>query len=224
MVPAVLMTQSRNAIASLVLAVPWVVGPAQWWWLLPVFAVVAAPLLLASLPGVPSSLQQWAQVLLPDSVRQRLLDNQSKQSLTRLAQWQFGLQLIADRPWFGWGAAAFSVLYPIHAQRKWHGHSHNLPLELSVSHGLPVALLVVGTVLVLVLVALRRGMLRAGPMDRAWWSAVVVLVTMHATDLPFFDSRLNILGWVLLAGLCAFNREREPDRGETSISPESTVL
>ena len=34
---------------------------------------------------------------------------------------------------------------------------------------------------------------------------------MHATDLPFFDSRLNILGWTLLAGLAAFNQERGTD-------------
>jgi hypothetical protein len=26
-------------------------------------------------------------------------------------------------------------------------------------------------------------------------------VTLHATDIPYFDSRLNVAGWVLLAGL-----------------------
>ena len=30
-----------------------------------------------------------------------------------------------------------------------------------------------------------------------------VLVLLHGTDLPFFDSRLNIAGWILLAGLRA---------------------
>ena len=219
-VAAVLMTQSRNAVASLMLAVPWVLGPAQWWWLLPLFVLAAVPVLLVSIPGVPPSLQQWAQLLLPDSVRQRLLENNFKQNLTRLSQWQYGLQLIAARPWLGWGAAAFSVLYPIHAQRKWHGHSHNLPLELAVSHGLPVAVLVAGTVLVLLMFALWKGMLRGGPMDRAWWTALLVLITMHATDLPFFDSRLNILGWILLAGVCAFNCETEPDRDDPGVFPE----
>jgi O-antigen ligase len=145
------------------------------------------------------------------------VEGQSTDSLTRVAQWRFGVELIAQRPWLGWGAAAFSVLYPIHAQRKWHGHSHNLPLELAVSHGLPVAVLLVGIVLVLIVVALQRGMLRRGPMERGWWTAVLVLVAMHATDLPFFDSRMNILGWVLLSGLHGFIREHRdlqaaPDR------------
>ncbi|HGY5532950.1 MAG TPA: O-antigen ligase family protein, partial [Prochlorococcus sp.] len=129
---------------------------------------------------------------------------------TRLSQWDEALQLIAQRPWLGWGAAAFSVLYPLRTGR-WHGHAHNLPLELAVSHGLPVALLVVGTVLALLITALRRGVLNGGVQklgmirstvfDRAWWAASLILVVMHATDLPFFDSRLNIFGWILLAGL-----------------------
>ena len=198
-------------------------GPAQWWWLLPLLLLASVPLLLAVIPGVPAGIQQWAEALLPDSLRRRLVDGQSNESLTRVAQWRFGLELISQRPWLGWGAAAFSVLYPIHAQRKWHGHSHNLPIELGVSHGWPVAVLVVGMVLVLLMVALQRGMLRRGPMDRAWWAASLVLIAMHATDLPFFDSRLNLLGWVLLAGLCGFVQSRVGegrDRDAPAVSPE----
>ena len=226
-VAAVVLTRSRNAMASLPLAVPWVLGPAQWWWLFPLLLLISAPLLLAVLPGVPSAIQHWAEALLPNGLRQRLLEGQSTDSLTRLAQWRFGLQLISQRPWFGWGAAAFSVLYPIHAQRKWHGHSHNLPIELGVSHGWPVALLVVGMVLLLLMMALKRGMLSQGPMDRAWWAAAFVLVAIHATDLPFFDSRLNLLGWILLAGLCGFLQNHDApvrDHDGSAVSPRSADL
>ena len=227
-VAAVVLTRSRNAMAALVLAVPWVLGPSQWIWLFPLLLLLTAPLLLVVLPGVPAWLQQWVAELVPDTVRQRLLEKQGTSSLTRLAQWRFGLELIAQRPWLGWGAAAFSVLYPIFAQRKWHGHSHNLPLELGVSHGLPAAVLVVGTVLALLIVTMRQGILRSGSMDRAWWAATLAMLAMHASDLPFFDSRLNILGWILLAGLCAFNQERRPDsapgRDDSSIVREKGGL
>ena len=97
-----------------------------------------------------------------------------------------------------WGAAAFSVLYPLRTG-QWHGHSHNLPLELAVSSGVPAVLALVGLVLVLLIVSLRCS--RMGLFDRAWWAAVLVLVVLHGTDVPFFDSRLNIAGWILLAGL-----------------------
>ena len=108
--------------------------------------------------------------------------------------------------------------------RRWHGHSHNLPLELAISHGLPVMLLIVGTVLLLLVLALRKGILQKAPMERAWWTATLVLVAMHATDLPLFDSRLNILGWTLLAGLASFNQEvgRNPQPGPDRDGPAAS--
>ena len=62
-------------------------------------------------------------------------------------------------------------------------------------------------VLGLLIVALRCS--RVGLFDRAWWAAVLVLVVVHGTDMPFFDSRLNIAGWILLAGLRSRIRETE---------------
>ena len=68
-----------------------------------------------------------------------------------------------------------------------------------------VAILVVGQVLALLVIAARRGM-ASGPrlFDRAWWAAALVLTSLHGTDLPLYNSRINVAGWVLLAGLrCA---------------------
>ena len=62
-----------------------------------------------------------------------------------------------------------------------------------------MAVLVAALVLALLIVALRRGLTRL--FDRAWWAAVLILMVLHGTDLPFFDSRVNIAGWILLAGL-----------------------
>ena len=225
---AVLLTQSRNAVGGLVLALPLVIGPSSWLLLLPVLLLLSSPLLLALLPGVPAGLKSGAMALLPDSILERLLERGDMPwKLTRLGQWIYAIQLVAARPWLGWGSAAFSVMYPIHASLRWHGHSHNLPLELAISHGVPVALLIVGTVLALMMLALRRGMLRQAPLERAWWTSALVLLTMHFTDLPFFDARLNLLGWILLAGVCAFIRHSPPrpgpDHGDPADVPVSTV-
>ena len=199
---ALVLTESRNGWGALVLAVPLVLGPPSWPWLLPLLGLALLPVLVAVLPGFPPLLQDPARALVPEGLWSRLSDAQyaSERALasTRISQWTLALQLIAERPWFGWGAAAFSVIYPLRTG-KWHGHAHNLPLELAISHGVPAALLVVSLVLMLLVVRLRRGL--SGLFDRAWWAAVLVLVVLHATDLPFFDSRLNIAGWILLAGL-----------------------
>ena len=44
-------------------------------------------------------------------------------------------------------------------------------------------------------------LLNSNIFDRAWWVSLLILVILHASDMPFFDSRLNIAGWILLAGL-----------------------
>ena len=226
---AVLLTQSRNAMGGLALALPLVIGPARWIWLLPFMLLVSSPLLMVVLPGIPPGLRQGAMALLPDSILERLLQREGETAWkhTRLGQWTYAIQLVAARPWLGWGSAAFSVMYPIYAAKRWHGHSHNLPLELAISHGVPVALLITGTVLALLVLALRRGILQQAPLERAWWTSALVLLTMHFTDLPFFDARLNLLGWILLAGLCAFIRHPqpapEPDRGDPADVLVSTA-
>jgi O-antigen ligase len=223
---AVLFTQSRNAMGALALAVPLVIGPLQWPWLLPLLALLTVPLALTVLPGVPVGLKSWSAGLLPDRLAARLVEQETPTALkhTRIGQWIYGIELVAARPWLGWGAAAFSVLYPIYAAMRWWGHSHNLPLELAISHGLPVAILVVGMVLLLLVIALKRGMLERDPFERAWWAAALVMVLMHATDLPLFDSRMNILGWVLLAGLANVSQPLKPDRDALAISGEPADL
>ena len=210
LVTALVLTESRNGWGTLVLAVPLVLGPVSWPWLLPLLALGLIPVLLAVWPGVPELLQNPARALVPESVWSRLSDSRylGERALdhTRLSQWGVALQLVAERPWLGWVAAAFSVLYPLRAGR-WHGHSHNLPLELAVSSGVPAALALVGLVLALLIVS-RCGR-RMSLFDRAWWAAVLVLVVLHGTDMPFFDSRLNIAGWILLAGLRSRIRQTE---------------
>jgi hypothetical protein len=203
---AVVLTDSRNAWGALVLALPLTLGPLSWPWLLPLLGAALLVVGLATIPGVPAPLQDPARQVVPEMVWARLNDLQYANrplAMTRMAQWTTAVQLIGERPWLGWGAAAFIALYK---QRSghWHGHPHNLPLDLAVSHGLPVAALVVGLVLWLLWRGLRGGILTGPLFDRAWWTAALVLVLLHATDMPYFDSRLNVAGWVLLAGLRAW--------------------
>lgn len=204
---AVFLTDSRNAWGALLMALPLVVGPTSWPWLLPVLLVVVVLISMASLSGIPQMLQAPARNLVPEAIWGRLSDLQfaghRPLAITRLAQWQVAIGLISERPWLGWGAAAFSMIYP-RRTGHWHGHPHNLPIDMALSHGLPVAMLVVGLVLWLLIGSARRGMIAGPVFERAWWASALVLACLHATDMPFYDSRINVAGWVLLAGLrCA---------------------
>jgi hypothetical protein len=89
---------------------------------------------------------------------------------------------------------------------RWHGHTHNISIDLAFSYGLPVGVLVVGLVLWLHIRGVRQGMLQGPVFDRAWWTAAFMLAVLHATDIPTYDSRVNIAGWILLAGLRCWSR------------------
>jgi O-antigen ligase len=208
-VASMVLTDSRNAWGVMLMAVPLVSGPASWIWLLPLLALGLLPVLLATLPGVPALLQDPARALVPQSIWGRLNDlnhhSQRKLASLRITQWSVASGLIAERPWLGWGAAAFSVIYPLRTGR-WHGHPHNIGFDLAFSHGLPVAALVVALVLWLYIRGVRQGMLKGLVFDRAWWTASFMLAALHATDIPMYDSRINIAGWVLLAGVRCVSR------------------
>ena len=223
-VTALVLTESRNGWGALVLVLPIVLGPISWPWLLPLMSVGLGVLIVSVVPGVPLLIQAPARLVVPEGIWGRLSDSQHAGervlASTRLSQWGVAVQLIAERPWLGWGAAAFSVIYPLRTG-KWHGHAHNLPLELAIAHGLPVAALVAGLVLALLIVALRRGLRRL--FDRAWWAAVLTLLVLHGTDLPFFDSRVNIAGWILLAGLRCLLRPSQKGCQERSLDSELGV-
>ena len=200
---ALYLTDSRNAWGAAVVAVPLVLGPARWIWLLPVLLLLLLPVLLAVLPGIPELLQLPARAIVPEAIWSRLSDlafSERPLASTRLGQWSVAVSLVADRPWLGWGAAAFSLVYPERAG-VWHGHPHNLPLELAISFGLPAALMIVGLVVWLLVRSLQRGMFGADPFERGWWTAFVILALLHATDLPLYSGQINVVGWILLAGL-----------------------
>ncbi len=208
-VTALILTDSRNAWGGLILAIPFVLGSIHWIWLLPLLVLTLLPVVFAVLPGMPNYLQTWSRNLVPESVWSRLNDMRYTQertlASTRLSQWKVAIQLITEKPWFGWGAAAFSILYPLRTG-QWHGHAHNLPLEMSVSYGLPVTLLVAIPILAMLISTLHKGILNNSNsnfniFDRAWWTGSFILVVLHGTDMPFFDSRLNIAGWIFLAGM-----------------------
>ena len=211
---AILLTDSRNAWGAFLLAIPFLYGTSTWIWLLPLFAFLVTPIFISSFPGVPLSIQEFFRFFVPQSIWERLSDIRFDRAIeaTRLNQWKLAILFILEKPFLGWGAAAFSIIYT-EKTGLWHGHAHNLPLELAVAHGLPASLLIIGMALKLLYESMMRGVIskkarlddKLGTIlfDRAWWTATLIIIFLHAFDIPLFDSRINILSWVLLAGLRA---------------------
>tara|TARA_B100000965_G_scaffold392662_1_gene402472 strand:- start:2091 stop:3410 length:1320 start_codon:yes stop_codon:yes gene_type:complete len=212
---AMILTDSRNAWGAIFLGLPLVVGTTSWSWLLPLMLISLVPVLIAITPGFHFELQQIARSIVPESIWMRLNDMQFVDTrpfeATRIFQWKIAINLIFEKPFLGWGAAAFSILYPLRSglnSESWNlGHSHNLPIELAISHGIFVSFLLNIFVFGLLIISgyhrifNKLNYKKNSIIDRAWWTSVLILICFHATDIPLFDSRVNILGWILLIGL-----------------------
>ena len=139
-------SSSRTGLLQLVLLVALFLLWRGWRWpiaravmLTAVFTYAAAALLLPLLAGLdPAGHGAFARLREGDAV-----------CSGRLTLWRNVLQLIAQKPWLGWG---WGELDYAHYMNLYDGprfceildNAHNLPLHLAVELGVPVALLVCG--------------------------------------------------------------------------------
>ena len=90
----------------------------------------------------------------------------------------------------------------------WKGHAHNLPLELAISYGLP-ALIFVSIPIFLLLYKLVKNIFLFKDnfvfyipiYDKAWIISFLILFISQMVDVQYFDGRVSIIGWLLLAGV-----------------------
>ena len=45
--------------------------------------------------------------------------------------------------------------------------------------------------------------------DRAWFSAALIIIFSNLIDILYFDIRISLLSWILIAGLLNIIREKE---------------
>lgn len=130
--------------------------------------------------GLPALLLQWTGVHM-DGLFSRLSD--ATQPCTgRRVLWANVLQLIAERPWAGWGWGELDYAHyitPFAGERfcVLLDNAHNLPLQLAVELGLPAALLLCGAALWAVLRA-RPWRETDPPRQLAW--GVLAIVGLHS--------------------------------------------
>ena len=122
----------------------------------------------------------------------------------RIDIWGKAIKLIMERPLIGWGAATFPILYLSKEGIFGAQHTHNIILEISQIHGLPVAIIL--TIFVSLLVYKTAKIIfnkkkLVGEIDRSWLAAVIIIITSHLTDVTYYEGRISLLIWILLSGL-----------------------
>lgn len=165
--------------------------------------------------GPGSALAPLLDLIVPETLIQKLQEMGSGTAdelkyARRPAIFAAALGYVARSPWVGYGENGFVQIYFNDLVQQLNGlepvrggilHSHNLWLEFAVSHGVPA--------LLLLLAVFGRSLSQATPLlwrrsqglDRAWVLATLVMLWMHLWDLPSFDARVNVLDWLLMAGI-----------------------
>ena len=125
--------------------------------------------------------------------------------ISRIELWKQSIEIIFENPIFGTGASSFSSILEAKVG-IWRAHSHNLPLELMVSYGIPATLLILIPFTLLIKFSIEEIFLNNSfslkifLFDRAWITSLLILSGLHLVDIQYFDGRISIAGWVLLAG------------------------
>lgn len=141
-------------------------------------------------------------------------------SSLRVDIWQMALPLIRQHPWLGTGFGGFQANYVPYAipDEAVLAHVHNLWLHLAAEAGIPVMILftgIVGRIGYRAAQTYRLGRLplEAQPLLMGYGLGFLACTLFALFDIAFFDARVNVLGWLMLAALQAI-----PDLADLSSS------
>lgn len=204
---SILLTNSRSAWGSFLASLPIVIGLNSLRWLIPLLVLVAIIVSFTTMPLFTSNLQEILREIIPNKIWMEFsyLGFQSM-DVSRFGIWDSALTNITFSPLFGYGGGSFSAIYESQSG-FWKGHAHNLPLELAFSYGVPSAIIIFAPIVVLLVISFKKIFLEQLAKDqkldfisKAWWASIFILFLSQQIDVHYFDGRISIIFWILLAG------------------------
>ena len=124
--------------------------------------------------------------------------------MPRVEVWKLGLGFIKEKPWIGWGAGSFYLLFKERGGTWNAQHLHNLPLDISYKYGIIVSITLSITILLILYNALRKILLDNKnflTVDKCWYASSLSILMFQQYDSTYYDGKISILMWILIAGL-----------------------
>ena len=204
-----ILTTSRNAIIGIILSIPIVTGIKSSFIILLIISFLLILLIFESYLPFSNQILKFLNSLIPH----QFLDKFQKLNLVniyeyrRINLWKDAFSLISKRPFFGLGAAFFPILYDVYYNPTYYTerHTHNLFIELTASYGFIVSIFTFGFILYLIFQAWRSIKKSKKKYDeninKSWLAASIIIVISQMNDITYFDGRISVIFWILLAGL-----------------------
>ena len=207
------LTLSRNTWGGLLLSIPLVLGPITIYWVILFFILAIIPIFLKSVNFLPENISNLLNSLLPIkfNIFEMVLDQFSSDSYpnqanARITIFGVALKLISEKPFIGWGAAAFPIYYGF-KKGIFISHTHNLFIDTAFNYGIVTAICIFSNILFICFASFKKIYLKKitnsseNYFERAWWTSFFVLLCSQMFDVQYYDGRISIAFWILLAGL-----------------------
>ena len=131
----------------------------------------------------------------------------------RLDIWRVSIIAIFEKPFFGWGASSFPLIYSLYKMNFVNDkiqHSHNLFFETSISYGLIFSTIIFTLFFRLLFDSWKVIFKKNGDLvNKSLWLATLLFIINHMFDVTYYDVRLSMIFWILLASLESILKEDE---------------
>lgn len=209
-----ILTTSRNAWGGLILLIPLMRGVS---YLFAIFLITIIFLVTFYTlnPFITQDLQLFKQSIIPEFIYNEFSSSNFDLREKRSEIWFEAIKLIIQKPFIGWGAGSFPIIY-FYLKEAYSGHPHNLIFELAISYGIPISIIIFIPILLICIYSFYLIFIipktKINNYERAWFASFFVLFCSQQVDIQYFDWRISIIFWILLSGLKAAIKEGEKNK------------
>ena len=198
----IILTNSRNAWGSAILTLPLIFGIYSLKWFIPLIFFITTFILVISKNIFKGSIQEFLREIVPNKIWLEFTDQGFSQlDVTRLEILNSAFGVIIKYPFFGTGAGSFPIIYELETG-FWKGHSHNFITELSISYGIPCTTILMSFIVYILYFSYQVLYIKESQLnDKAFFVATSVFLLSQLVDIQYFDGRISLVFWLLLAGL-----------------------
>jgi len=203
-ISCIIYTNSRNSFIGLLIATS--IMTSAKFLIICILIFIIIYLLISNLNFLPFLDTLLIDEIIPEKIIKKFFQTNYLDMFEspRINIWSNAISLISQKPIFGWGAATFAFLYLSKGGFK-AVHTHNMPFEIAQIYGIPVAIILTLFVTFLFFKAIKiifePNNKSSSNINKAWISAALIMLVSHISDITYYDGRISILIWILLAGL-----------------------
>ena len=202
-----ILTNSRNAWASLISTIPLVVGIKSLYWYVPLIILITIIIFITVFQPLSGGFQDLLREIIPKKIWLEFDETRIiNLDITRLEVLLSAYKISILNPIFGLGAGSFPVIFELQ-KNLWRSHPHNIILELAISFGYPASILFISTISILFIKSAKIIFYKKNQkvdfifFERAWWTSIFLFFMTQLFDVQYFDGRISVVAWILLCGL-----------------------